>query len=364
MPTRVVPPPPRGLLYFAASAGALCGVVSSVATMSGVFPQSWGPWPSVAVGFGPVVLFVAIVASVTQRRSLVFLSAFCFVPAEVFVGQIAQVLLWKTDGGASIFSLRMVEAAIGSAVFGAGAGLLALGLRWFVRWIVVTFEEQDGSLCWRCGYRLGSPRIQRCPECGTPAAFHRYRFGRTLAPLWWACARSRVGSVALLVVLLSAGSWMFVANGGPGTLRFVRRIGTERGSELTFGWMYDVEKPSPYAGRPVPAVWRPFAGQRDHGLLVCYLPDDETGLPATQIWLGIQIGPADSRGLGAATPAVLCELDRAQADWVLRHGLPDPLVAGFQEADQRQTSTIGSYPQPGSAIQRIHAAAYIPATTP
>jgi hypothetical protein len=77
-------------------------------------------------------------------------------------------------GGASWQDLAIAVAwLLPFAIVGA---IVSWGVLWCVRALRRTVE-QDGDLCWRCAYPMGSARITVCPECGTPVDVQRFSRG-------------------------------------------------------------------------------------------------------------------------------------------------------------------------------------------
>ncbi len=103
---------------------------------------------------------------------------------------------------------------IGFAVGVTVAPAIAAGVAVIVALLVRTFVwrtiDQDGTLCFRCGYSLAQSSATMCPECGAPADGGGRVRHRAHRLTHWLGHRWRWLSIALIALVIGAIGWIIL----------------------------------------------------------------------------------------------------------------------------------------------------------
>lgn len=322
---RVIPPhEPRGLYAATAALALILGPLAGLAVLRSTIPiPSSSPWNELTTVFLIPAIFITIFATRCQRRRPVFLTAllfgFCFWLSFI----VAQDLAQPTSGGAQMLSGAWVGLLLAASIIAIITALAALALRWIIRCLLVLYIEQTGRLCPRCAYPVDVAAQPICPECGGPTAPPRPR-------RQFATAAHRAGRpslIATLVILATAAAFVFARRGYP-IHRFQSRLSPHQSTQPA-GFIITTGPDGKTIQRTTPGAWIPFGSSPSRGVIAAYLVDDEPGLPAMQLRLTDRIAP---RSFAAVSPEVRCSLNRSQAEWVIKHGVPKPLLDAVEAA--------------------------------
>jgi hypothetical protein len=339
MPVLVAPArTARGTLPLAVLAGALSGVAGSLlneAVRRAGWSQAGLDWFGVSATLGPNVLAI-ISASLCSKRRRAFLVASLFTCFQ-FVALTLTDIIDDPNGIQGALILTGWDALLALVAFSLVVGSFGLGGQWLRSGLALTILVQDGSLCWRCGYVLGAESIVICPECGTPRGKGR-RMARSVRVL---DAIKRGSRPALLAAAILATT-VVVAKGAQPRSRSLARFYLRFG-QPTGGYVDGPKGPIQCAGS-----WVGFRPGPGPGIWISYLPDEAPGAPAMQLRLAA-LSTGSMGDAIAPIPGITCELDRAQAQWVITHGLPDSLVGVFRRSPAAPGPTV-----------HVPAASYIP----
>lgn len=357
---RVVPPLPRsGLLALSAAAGLLSSIAADVL---GKYAQSV---PSKAGRsevlltllrlspfLGPGIAYVLLLSLATPRRSDVLKATAAFSLTFALGVNAMEVLLnpWFTMPLQDQCAPWLITPALITLLYSG----LALAVHWGISKTVLAPIEQTGSLCWRCGYDAGD--FKRCPECG------REREQRT--PFAWrrllnaAAARARTILGLLLVVLLTLACYRVWTYTMP-AWRFQTCM---KGAEQIVGWL-GTGSPISATGRvPALGVSVPFTAGASAGVAMSYSPSDVPKRPAMQVFVYETRSNTAGRFFNPYNPPIWCDLDRAQAEYVTRHGLPAALVDEFKRQYEIAQIVKNGGGRPDQV--RIGGANFFPASAP
>jgi hypothetical protein len=249
----------------------------------------------------------------------------------------------------TVLMVTGICAAIGAVV--------CLAVRWTVRTFLLVIVEDDGSYCLRCGYQIGpaaaAPAITVCPECGAPRDPARYQRARPIRAFDRARRAARP-TVAILAAVAAIAVAVTLHRAAPVTRFLVRFDALTNYRNQVGGWITDWDSvgPSTFPSCKAVGVIQRLSDGIGTSLLIYYAPDAPHGLPPMQIVLAVESNGPLGSAISYGTPYVVCDLDAAQAEHVIRHGLPAPLIAEFLAASTRGWSpaTTASWPPP---IQRI-----------
>ena len=223
----------------------------------------------------------------------------------------------------------MAAAFVGS-MFGAGNLLMC---RFCSRYLF-RILEQDGTLCWGCGYIFGHATIATCPECGRS----RNNSQNTASPRKSLGARrvlARIGATSIIVLAVTAVLLRTTTPIYPAGNALSKLPNTNTMATLP---MFDARISNGLA--QVNNAWDSFGavqnlpGHPQMVLGICYESNPRPGQPTMQLQLlarPTRQGPPAEDG----DPIVLCNLDRAQADSVLQFGVPKELAQAMVAAAER-----------------------------
>jgi hypothetical protein len=333
----------RGTYALAILAGSLTGIATRLATDLRR-PHNNTFWLQIASTFGPEIIGLLLIAALARRRWIAFWTSLAFTTAHVLSNTVVEAMCDRSGvSGAmlltswsSLFILAMAGA------FGAVVGLIALAAYWLKSRLLLTIVAQDGSLCWKCGYDPGSRDIAVCPECGIKRGDGR-RFARLFAVTDAIKKRSRFAvGVSMLIAAAVVSVWA--------TQPRIRRVASfySRFRDPLGGYIETEKGTLNCAGS-----WLGFSSGTGPGLWISYQPDFDTqSRPAMKIRLSQKSNSGMGDAIAPLQPTVDCELDRAQAEWVIRHGLPDSLLRAFRDALPEGTPT--------GPARRIPAAPHVP----
>lgn len=336
---RVIPVyEPRGLYASSAAIAILLGPPMGINELWGsVNSAAIGPWAQIAVVFLLPLVFIVIFATRCQRTRPVFLTGLVFGFSFWLSCIVAQQLAQPTVSGATLLGGLWVGFLVAAGSVGLITGLTALVLRWLVRFMLVIYIEQTGGLCWRCGYPTDPASQSRCSECGQSLGADpaRPRFMVLMARVRrWA----RPTLVVLLLMFFGVAATV-IARRGYSIHRFQSAFPADDAHRP--GGFIQVAGPEDKTIQLWTAgAWAPFPASTSLGLIASYLPEDKPGLPAMQLRLTSR--PAPNTFI-AVSPEVFCSLDRAQADFIIRQGLPAGLVEAMQ---------VSGTPANGAFIER------------
>jgi hypothetical protein len=281
-----------------------------------------------------VVLWYAVIplllARVTPRMRWVLLAAIA-TNLGIFCASFARSMVGRVGFGADP-SVPMVHSPqfIAFFVTSAIAAAVAIAVWWLYRWLrfVPVEQREDGSLCIACGYEMGA--ADPCPECGTTRADARPR-GRRLDAAWrWIQRAAR--PVLVVIVLFGAGyaAWRVAVDYLP-TRRFVERFDT--GGSAAYAY---VDSDQIHLHTPLPNSIGHTINLNDgtgRMILVSFHPRPPEGLAAMQVRVCAPAThppgwPVDAQRMTdwGMPGTVVADLNREQAERVIREGLPRGLV--------------------------------------
>lgn len=292
------------------------------------------------------IAFMGIVIGrqpVRPRRVLLFAAVFIV----GFMLAMLAVSLTKSEGfgvGSNLlaFPLRMALAL--GVYWAVVAALMMLG--WFMarRIFGVPVAQTDPPrLCWVCAYECGP--ADPCPECGTAHVDAAARPQREAAA-WRAMRRV---SVPLLVLLATGfagySAWRVAVDTIP-SWRFLAAFGEAQGWTSTYAYIdqvYGADR-NGLGGRFLNSfgVTREVPDGSGRMILVSYRALVPEGLPVMQVRIcteaTLPLGwpPQAQRMTDWGSPGtIVANLDRQQAEHVVRHGVPQSLIdAIVAEADR------------------------------
>ncbi len=266
----------------------------------------------------PFLFGLVTALSVIRLRTAVFLGALSWVSILLF-GTIFDGLL-RSDGGAIVIIEPMwffiTPALLGSAFLGLVGAILHAGLFIARRAFVFELIEDDGGHCLRCGYELGSPDLVRCPECGEATSSRCYRWRSFFNTINWLRRRARVMAVLLAIVVAIPAGWI---------------VATRTVPAAPFMWRFRDGK---IIGESSVYIWLDKDAQR--ALVLTYdwrrMPDAD----ALTAYDGhfFTVGSSGS-AIDPGNPWITWVFSRAQADYVLKHGLP---ASFLRELDETRAS--------------------------
>ncbi|NNF64225.1 MAG: hypothetical protein HKN07_08175 [Acidimicrobiia bacterium] len=281
-----------------------------------------GPW--FLIGLLLPILTGAVVAYLSPRRRTAFVAG-----AALGMGFVST----------SLFQFHLVAVSansVVSSIFLVGIGALLLcGLTTAacsLTALVVTTQEQLGRSCPSCMYPIHeTAQTYRCPECGELANDLLSREEDTRRFVAWV---NRWSPYALLLTGVLAAVVLAIE----ATPRFQSRTEFQRFCEQIGGQRCSSHFFESERARPPFSASVAIPSDPSKLLLVVYDPDSRHDQPPMQIrlqWV-IQMPTGYPPAFGDGNPAILCNLDRDQAQRVLRDGIPaslhDSLIAAANDA--------------------------------
>lgn len=328
--TRVIPVHnPRGLYAAIAALGIILGPIAGLLVLNTLFLRRLTTHPILEVVevFIIPAIFIAAFATRCQRARPVFLTAFTFGFSYWLSFIIAQQLAQRDNSGSSLLTSIWVGFLFAASLIALITALAALLLRWLIRWLLVIYVEQTGLLCTHCAYPTNPALQTLCPECGKPLDPPPAR-DPFLTRFFRSVRRAGRAALALVLIAFIAVAAATIARRGYGIHRFHRAV--TGGEQVRPAGFIDGAAPD---GTPIQRLttgaWLPFPGDIVNGVIVAYLPDDEPGLPAAQ--LSVTTRPTPNTFM-AVSPVITCSLNRAQAEAILRDGVPPSLLAAMRDA--------------------------------
>lgn len=333
--TRLIPAyRARGLYAATAMLGLVLGPIAGLIVLNSVLRRlTVAPWAEIAQVFIIPIIFITVFAMRCQRPRPVVLTALLFGFTYWISFITAQNLAQRTSGGASLlagFWLAFLVAATSIAIISA---IGAVFLRWLVRLFVVRYVEQTGELCRRCAYAVDAATQPLCPECGTPTAEPPARQRPITALLRAVRRHARLALAVVLLVEFVIAGFIIMKLGYP-IHRFQSAVATEH-PHYPPGSIAGLTPDGRSIIRQTAGAWVAFPGSTTQGIIAGYLPDDEPNLPAMQLAVYSHTGP---HIYFAISPEVICSLNRAQAESVIREGIPTALLQAMEAAVQRNAA--------------------------
>ena len=274
-----------------------------------------------------VLPFAIFFARRCQRPWAVYLAGHTFGFSSV-LGYLISAWFRGPAIGFTLMLWMALLLAVGFLGIGIILGLANLGLRQLNYSTRFRILEQDGTLCWHCGYTVGDPaQSDRCPECGDPTQDRAddYQRGRLLTR-----KRAHVLAGALFVLLAGTVGWRILNHEvtAAGVLSSI--AGADRARKTAMLKLGVREDRLTLVGAwETVGVARPVAGHPDKVLAVCFDPSPRRGQPHMQLQL---LARAQFVTWRYGDPVVVCDLSQEQVAYVREHGLPDSLVTAMVEA--------------------------------
>ncbi|MCC6675520.1 MAG: hypothetical protein IT436_00115 [Phycisphaerales bacterium] len=299
--------------------------------------------PEIATIFGAPLVFILGFACRCQRLRPVVLTAGLFGFTYWLSFIITQDLVQRTSAGAQMLSGAWVGFLFAASILAVLAGLFAVLARWLARFLLIIYIEQTGRLCPRCAYTI-DPGIQAvCPECGA-AAVPDPGPRRPLARARTAIRRFAHATLLIILLVYLAAMVTIIARRGYPIYRFQSSL-TNDATARPGGFIAGVKPGGAAIETWAPGVWIPFPGSPSRGVIAAYIPDDRPGLPAMQLRMANRLGP---NSFAEATPLVRSSLTRAQAELVIRDGVPASLLQSIEAASGGPPDALPI--SPGTAI--------------
>lgn len=225
-----------------------------------------------------------------------------------------------------VFAAMIVTSCI---VLGAISGGLLLLVQTILIGVQGDIIEQDGSLCWVCGYVVGSPaQHARCPECGE--IIEQPSLKRPTSAGVFSGFRKRFAILFGLTFLL--GIILPVTLHVKATEKTVATL--QGDGELVGMGMINFQSQNPPVLGP---FWeclgsiREVPGHPQMVLAVCASSDRMPEQPCMQL----QLGATSPYRFEYGDPVVVVNLDCNQAEWVKTNGVPQSLVDAMVEAAEK-----------------------------
>lgn len=321
----------RGLPATAALLGCLAGLCFAAMLTGPVMHHYLSA--TVLLWTVPIVSVILAIAAtfVTQRWLMVAMCVATFGGSlALFAGlglaivqSRSELAVFSKHAIAERSTMLLAEVAIGF-VAGAILGSVALAI---TRHLVFRTVEQNGLLCWRCGYNTGSERVLNCPECGTPGDPKRFRsrwlhrvvaVGRRIG--WAVC-------LALLLIGIGIEGAACYHNKDSPRSRFVQAMAkhgrVEPGTIYAIGGTLDPQGVTLLVRTPLDASQR-------LDLLIVHVPPPPRADGAV---MQLQVAQTPSLTGGfVACPQVLCNLNAVQAEVVMAAGVPESLKDAMLKA--------------------------------
>lgn len=331
----------RGLWAAAILIGVAYGAMM-VLFVDSLFEWAVSRWPvaGIVVGVHLVVLPWVLIGVLLGRspcrvRTCIGLAVVMNIGVFVanLLGHLTRVPGFGAQAGIPVPDWRVGLAFAATTGIVIAATLLG---RWFGRLLFGAPIEQTEPprLCWACGYERGS--ADPCPECGVALAGSRPR-GRVELGLWRLARRVAVPALVLAVVAwFGYASWRIRADYLP-TRAYLRVFDAAKGWEPAYAYIDHLygAVASGSGGRFFNSIGRTqdLGDGSGRMIQVSYWAMAPRGLPVMQVRICAEATlpagwPAGTeRFVDWGTPAtIVADLNREQAERVIREGLPRGLV--------------------------------------
>ncbi len=335
------------LVVLSALFAALSGAVLSLSWVRPGFPLLpcvivLPPNLQLLVSYGDPVLLVVPWALLVHWRSQQPLAL--YLAGQVFgscyvIGFWLVTIALSPGGGGAVALQGWAIIAVVSVVIGVVFGLINLLLRVFTTSFLFIIVEQDGTLCYRCGYKIGAvPISARCPECGTQVSASTAHGELSSRSSKRARVIVRIFAIVALAVFLVTWGKVYTKVSRP-TDRFLDQF--EREQNAFTGPMFGRGPNVP--GWEAIGTYYPVPGDPTKLICIMYEPDPVPGQPAMQVQLRASSQVRSGKVLPVfGDPLILCDITTDEAVYVIEHGLPRSLEAAFVDA----ASAVGWIPLP------------------
>lgn len=240
---------------------------------------------------------------------------------------LTSVLLAPGSGAVPLFWYAVIIAA--ALVIGTVGGFTNLLIRQ-LSLLFLQVIEQDGTLCWQCGYRVGSPPTgPRCPECGTATTWKKPlpildRIG-SLAKRRWPVV---VGTLGVACIIALVGLYRHTISPKQ---RFAEAL-ADNDNQMS-GAMVGTRTTTSHLAWEATGVWRDIRADQTKVLMVLYEPHPDPQQPPMQLRIGsltaVRLGPSVPTD---GTPFVVCDLNDEQSKYALVNGVPESLIDAMVKA--------------------------------
>lgn len=345
----------RGLYVFSAVFGSACGLGMSAEERwafsvyqnqflaKHLSPGQVGALAivlTVGAGLLPAGVMGLWLSCLSQRKKQVAIAAGLVGAAQLLTALLADGVLWSMHGGADWGDWPLSGFLINLALLMLISAGFALLVRWLVRALLFTTIEQDGTRCPRCGYQPGSEAIRTCPECGTPVEVVRPAFARMHSVGDWIQRRAWV-LAALLGVALVVQLGVTLHRRTLPALRFQGAF--PHRENIGQGVMIPRESPDGSFESSCMAAWTALPNEDSRVIVILYVPDSRSPLPAMRLAVAAPPTPPSAPGLGPqvdfGSPLVGCDLARGLGERAIREGIPPELLKALAaEADKANWS--------------------------
>jgi hypothetical protein len=293
---------------------------------------------TIGAGLLPVAVLALWLSFLSQRLRVTAMAAGLAGMVQLLCSLFADQVLWSVHGGTDWHDWPLDGFLINLAIMGLISAGLALLIRWLVRSVLFTVVEQDGSRCPRCGYQLGSEVITKCPECGTAADSKGTVFGRMSRVGSWAQRRAPWMAAILGAALLVQFGVTLYRRTLP-ALRFLNAFPMR--DDVGPGVMIPKSPPMGSYESMCMIGWVPLEGHPSRAVIVLYVPDRGSSLPAMRLAVAAMPAPKPGSAPGPmvnyGSPEVACDLSRQQSEEVITDGIPrDLMLALADEAERAQ----------------------------
>lgn len=268
----------------------------------------------------PLYLFFAgLVAGCFYHVAWMFWAALSIAPMEMTRS--------PREYGIALLAVGLFAVAVGTAYV-----MLCLANRsmWF------EIVEQDGYLCWHCGYCMSGVRSPQCPECGKSPDRPRARWPLLRRVLEAGAQHSRVIAIVLLAAVATIACQRYILRVRP-MRQFLHCFIDEKQQNFFFDTFYPNGTSNPRsAWNAHDGVYEftygfflPISRSPDHCLIVFYDPLRRED----QAKMQIRLAYARSTGiLGLPAvyewePRIICNVNSPVADRICRDSIPDALIS-------------------------------------
>ncbi len=302
---------------------------------------------------GPLSLLAVMISCFSQRRILVLASGYAFCFGAVFVWGIRVFAMALGTTSVDLFTLALL--CIMSLFIAFMGGAFALIVCAIVRTMFVVVLEQDGSLCPSCGYTLMPRDVPRCSECGTDPRQHQAGRGGVAQLIDVVYRRSRYITIIALIVAATMLLYQRLAVLGP--MQDFRDHFMRGEPTYHFVHMLSDNYHQDHVTWSAQGHLQILADDPTRALLIIYAPGAWPPQPTMQIRVNWTLNaPAGFPTTSFdGLPEIMANLDRKQAKFVIKHGVPQTLINALLEA----TSEAGwpaqrPAPGPGGVITQTY----------
>lgn len=317
--------------------GATVGLLLSYIYFASLTPMGnyylgtalWFSWTNISLSLS---LFIVILSCFCQRRLPIALCGYVFSFGAILVAGIRFINM-TGSAGHTLLPAMLIPLFILSLLLASIGAVLAIVICMLLKATLVVVLEQDGTLCANCGYKLMIPNATCCSECGAETHKHQTKCGALRNSISFLYRRSRyLTIIVFLVTTIFSVRYLLVAV-APMMIFNSKFLGSEYnfiGGYMLSGDYYN----NGFVTWKTSGYTKIIKANTTKAIVIYYEPVPKQSQPIMQIRLlwAQNIAPGFAPATFDGVPAVMANLNKEQAEYVIENGIPQTLIDAMLKA--------------------------------